>query len=120
MKMKVSCYEILIIFLIFKVKQGAENLILMYTTSRDKKLLSDAQQMLADSKTKIEIIRMQILKVNQDTTTEDGMFTLCWLLPKHRKQAKTSLYIFTAEEFRSTASITNYKCVKILLQNIAA
>ncbi|XP_060600124.1 serine/threonine-protein kinase N2-like isoform X2 [Ruditapes philippinarum] len=57
-----------------KVKQGAENLIAMYSTgsSRDRKLLADAQQMLADSKTKIEIIRMQILKVNQDSSTEDA------------------------------------------------
>lgn len=46
----------------------------MYSTgsSKDRKLLADAQQMLADSKTKIEIIRMQILKVNQDTSAEDG------------------------------------------------
>lgn len=46
----------------------------MYSTgsAKDRKLLADAQQMLADSKTKIEIIRMQILKVNQDTSTEDG------------------------------------------------
>ncbi|XP_052789265.1 serine/threonine-protein kinase N2-like isoform X2 [Mya arenaria] len=56
----------------YKVKQGAENLIAMYSTgsSRDKKLLADAQQMLADSKTKIEIIRMQIIKVNQDTSED--------------------------------------------------
>ena len=55
------------------MKQGAENLISMYSTgsSKDRKLLADAQQMLADSKTKIEIIRMQILKVNQDTSTGD-------------------------------------------------
>lgn len=48
----------------------------MYSTgsSKDRKLLADAQQMLADSKTKIEIIRMQILKVNQDTSAEDGKY----------------------------------------------
>ena len=65
----------MVIIITWKVKQGAENLIAMYSTgsSRDRKLLADAQQMLADSKTKIEIIRMQILKVNQDSTTEDGM-----------------------------------------------
>ncbi|KAH3779309.1 serine/threonine-protein kinase N2-like isoform X2 [Dreissena polymorpha] len=56
----------------YKVKQGAENLIAMYSSgsSKDRKLLADAQQMLADSKTKIEIIRMQIVKVNQDTSEE--------------------------------------------------
>nr|KAG5690913.1 hypothetical protein BaRGS_003404 [Batillaria attramentaria] len=54
-----------------KVKQGAENMIAMYSTgsSRDKKLLAEAQQMLADAKTKIEIIRMQMLKASQDTTS---------------------------------------------------
>lgn len=33
--------------------------------SRDKKLLAEAQQMLADSKAKIEFLRMRILKVKQ-------------------------------------------------------
>ncbi|GFN73542.1 serine/threonine-protein kinase n2 [Plakobranchus ocellatus] len=53
-----------------KVKTGAENMITMYSTgsSRDKKLLATAQQMLSDAKTKIEIIRMQMLKVNQDSS----------------------------------------------------
>uniref|UniRef100_A0A7N6A223 protein kinase C n=1 Tax=Anabas testudineus TaxID=64144 RepID=A0A7N6A223_ANATE len=50
-----------------KVKQGAENMILMYSngSSKDRKLLATAQQMLQDSKTKIEFIRMQILKASQ-------------------------------------------------------
>ncbi|XP_075762149.1 serine/threonine-protein kinase N3 isoform X2 [Pelodiscus sinensis] len=50
-----------------KVKQGAENMIQMYSnaTSKDRKLLATAQQMLQDSKTKIELIRMQIVKVSQ-------------------------------------------------------
>uniref|UniRef100_A0A8B9IBQ4 protein kinase C n=1 Tax=Anser brachyrhynchus TaxID=132585 RepID=A0A8B9IBQ4_9AVES len=50
-----------------KVKQGAENMIQMYSsaTSKERKLLATAQQMLQDSKTKIEIIRMQIVKVSQ-------------------------------------------------------
>uniref|UniRef100_A0A8C4VZA5 Serine/threonine-protein kinase N2 n=1 Tax=Gopherus evgoodei TaxID=1825980 RepID=A0A8C4VZA5_9SAUR len=43
-----------------KVKQGAENMIQMY--SNGSKLLATAQQMLQDSKTKIEVIRMQILQ----------------------------------------------------------
>ncbi|XP_037538090.1 serine/threonine-protein kinase N2 [Nematolebias whitei] len=52
-----------------KVKQGAENMILMYSngSSKDRKLLAAAQQMLQDSKTKIEFIRMQILKASQAT-----------------------------------------------------
>uniref|UniRef100_A0A8C4X8B4 Protein kinase N3 n=1 Tax=Erpetoichthys calabaricus TaxID=27687 RepID=A0A8C4X8B4_ERPCA len=50
-----------------KVKQGAENIIQMYNNgaSKDRKMLSTAQQMLQDSKTKIELIRMQIFKVAQ-------------------------------------------------------
>ncbi|NXA34918.1 PKN2 kinase, partial [Eudromia elegans] len=50
-----------------KVKQGAENMIQLYSnaTSKERKLLATAQQMLQDSKTKIEIIRMHIGKVSQ-------------------------------------------------------
>ncbi|XP_040013060.1 serine/threonine-protein kinase N2 [Xiphias gladius] len=48
-----------------KVKQGAENIIQTYTNSsvKDRKMLSTAQQMLQDSRTKIELLRMQIIKV---------------------------------------------------------
>ncbi|CAC5408210.1 PKN2 [Mytilus coruscus] len=57
-----------------KVKQGAENMIAMYSsgTFRDKKMLAEAQQMLLDAKTKMEIIRMQMLKVAQDASCDDG------------------------------------------------
>ncbi|XP_029024483.1 serine/threonine-protein kinase N2 [Betta splendens] len=50
-----------------KVKQGAENMIQTYTNSsiKDRKMLSVAQQMLQDSRTKIELLRMQIIKVSQ-------------------------------------------------------
>uniref|UniRef100_A0A4W6DT19 protein kinase C n=1 Tax=Lates calcarifer TaxID=8187 RepID=A0A4W6DT19_LATCA len=49
-----------------KVKQGAENMIQTYTNSsvKDRKMLSTAQQMLQDSRTKIELLRMQIIKVS--------------------------------------------------------
>lgn len=49
-----------------KVKQGAENMIQSITGgpgSRDKKLLAEAQQMLQDSKAKIDYLKMRILKV---------------------------------------------------------
>ncbi|TRY88903.1 hypothetical protein DNTS_005405 [Danionella cerebrum] len=54
-----------------KVKQGAENMIQMYSngSSKDRKLLSTAQQMLQDSKIKIEFIRMQLLKASQTSET---------------------------------------------------
>ena len=48
-------------------------MIAMYSQGsfRDKKMLAEAQQMLGDAKTKIEIIRMQMLKANQhDNHTE--------------------------------------------------
>lgn len=50
-----------------KVKQGAENIIHTYHNSavKDRKMLSTAQQMLQDSRTKIELLRMQIIKVTQ-------------------------------------------------------
>uniref|UniRef100_A0AAX7UJT5 protein kinase C n=1 Tax=Astatotilapia calliptera TaxID=8154 RepID=A0AAX7UJT5_ASTCA len=48
-----------------KVKQGAENMIQTYTNGsfKDRKMLSAAQQMLRDSRTKIELLRMQIVKM---------------------------------------------------------
>ncbi|KAJ7986667.1 hypothetical protein DPEC_G00342260 [Dallia pectoralis] len=54
-----------------KCKQGAENMIHMYSngSSKDRKLLATAQQMLQDSKTKIEFIRMHILKASQTNDT---------------------------------------------------
>nr|O08874.2 RecName: Full=Serine/threonine-protein kinase N2; AltName: Full=Cardiolipin-activated protein kinase Pak2; AltName: Full=PKN gamma; AltName: Full=Protease-activated kinase 2; Short=PAK-2; AltName: Full=Protein kinase C-like 2; AltName: Full=Protein-kinase C-related kinase 2; AltName: Full=p140 kinase [Rattus norvegicus] len=47
-----------------KVKQGAENMIQMYSNgpSKDRKLHGTAQQLLQDNKTKIEVIRMHILQ----------------------------------------------------------
>uniref|UniRef100_A0A8C1MKR4 protein kinase C n=1 Tax=Cyprinus carpio TaxID=7962 RepID=A0A8C1MKR4_CYPCA len=56
-----------------KVKQGAENIIQTYANSsvKDRKMLSTAQQMLQDSKTKIELLRMQIVKVTQIYLSED-------------------------------------------------
>uniref|UniRef100_A0A8C7CEG9 protein kinase C n=1 Tax=Oncorhynchus kisutch TaxID=8019 RepID=A0A8C7CEG9_ONCKI len=71
-----------------KVKQGAENMIPIYAngSTKDKKMLQTAQQMLQDSKTKIDIIRMQIRKNVQqgECGVEDGIFTLSgfsgWLL----------------------------------------
>ncbi|XP_056144643.1 serine/threonine-protein kinase N1b isoform X2 [Lampris incognitus] len=52
-----------------KVKHGAENMIPIYANgaTKDKKLVQTAQQMLQDSKTKIDIIRMQIRKAKQAT-----------------------------------------------------
>ncbi|XP_070706256.1 serine/threonine-protein kinase N2 [Pempheris klunzingeri] len=59
-----------------KVKQGAENMIQTYTNSsvKDRKMLSTAQQMWQDSRTKIELLRMQIIKIGQARDGErDGL-----------------------------------------------
>ncbi|XP_063618787.1 serine/threonine-protein kinase N [Cydia splendana] len=51
-----------------KVKQGAENMIQSITSSnqsRDKKLLAEAHQMLADSKDKIEYLKLRISKLSK-------------------------------------------------------
>ncbi|XP_066947723.1 serine/threonine-protein kinase N isoform X27 [Macrobrachium rosenbergii] len=57
-----------------KVKVGAENMIQMYSAGpmRDKKLLAEAQQMLQDSKAKIEYIKMRRMKAKQ-IQTENGV-----------------------------------------------
>uniref|UniRef100_A0A665WMC3 protein kinase C n=1 Tax=Echeneis naucrates TaxID=173247 RepID=A0A665WMC3_ECHNA len=57
-----------------KVKQGAENMIHTYTNCsiKDRKMLLTAQQMLQDSRTKIELLRMQIVKVSQARDEEKG------------------------------------------------
>lgn len=46
-----------------KVKQGAENMLAMLLSSdKSKKLIADAEQMLEDSKIKIDSIKMSILR----------------------------------------------------------
>lgn len=52
-----------------KVKYGAENMIQSISSGhhgRDKKLLAEAQQMLDDSKAKIEFLRLRIIKLKQN------------------------------------------------------
>ncbi|XP_037340738.2 serine/threonine-protein kinase N2 [Pungitius pungitius] len=59
-----------------KVKQGAENMIQTYSNSsvKDRKIMTAAQQMIQDSRTKIELLRMQIIKVSQARDGEqDGL-----------------------------------------------
>lgn len=54
-----------------KVKNGAENMIQMYSTSlKDKKLLAEAKSMLEDAKSKIEYIRMMMMRVKQQSIDE--------------------------------------------------
>uniref|UniRef100_F6QIR4 protein kinase C n=1 Tax=Ciona intestinalis TaxID=7719 RepID=F6QIR4_CIOIN len=53
------------------VKQGAENMMKSYTSghSKDRKLIATAEQMLGESRTKIEVIRMQILQLKTHNAT---------------------------------------------------
>ena len=55
-----------------KVKSGAENMIRIYEfgPSKDRKLLRRAQVLLSDSKKKIEVIRMRIVKVKTQKNNE--------------------------------------------------
>ena len=51
-------------------------MIQMYSgTSKDKKLLADAQQMFADAKAKIDYIRMMIMRVKQNQEGNDNPLT---------------------------------------------
>ncbi|KAM6430867.1 serine/threonine-protein kinase N3 isoform 1-T1 [Liasis olivaceus] len=49
-----------------KVKQGAENMIQAFSsTAKERKLLAAAQETFQESKTKIELIRMEMVKLSQ-------------------------------------------------------
>jgi hypothetical protein len=53
-----------------KIKVGAENMLQSFSQSlvkKDKKLCEDAQAMLKDAKLKIEYIRMQLSKLNNQS-----------------------------------------------------
>ena len=55
-----------------RVKSGAETMITMYTNAKnkhEKKLLNEAQQMLSDSKTKVEVLKMKIMRLNVMSST---------------------------------------------------
>lgn len=56
-----------------KVKAGAENMIGAYYSgsSKDKKLLHEAQQVLQDSKTKLEVLRMKKMRLVAQLETGD-------------------------------------------------
>ncbi|KAM4662874.1 serine/threonine-protein kinase N3 isoform 2-T2 [Discoglossus pictus] len=71
-----------------KVKQGAENIIQMFSNgaSKDRKLLSTAQQMLQDSRIKTELLRMQIVKLTQS--------------PGSMSEAQDSIETLTPQEVR--------------------
>ena len=59
-----------------KVKQGAENMLNQYSSTKDKKLLVEAEELLQDSKAKIEYLKMKILKTKQ-TQSGDSNSNSC-------------------------------------------
>uniref|UniRef100_A0A8C7USS4 Protein kinase C n=1 Tax=Oncorhynchus mykiss TaxID=8022 RepID=A0A8C7USS4_ONCMY len=61
-----------------KVKQGAENIIQTYVSSsvKDRKMLSMAQQMLQDSRTKIELLLMNHTLLSGSPTDKSGPLEL--------------------------------------------
>lgn len=56
----------------YKVKTGAENMLKIYVSgnSKDKKLAKKAQELLSDSKTKIEVLRMRKIKAQSQLTND--------------------------------------------------
>ena len=58
-----------------RVKEGAESMIRTITkarTKQDRALLSKAQQMLDDSRTKVEVLKMRILKLKSESATSSA------------------------------------------------
>jgi len=55
-----------------KVKQGAENMLNQYSSTKDKKLLVEAEELLQDSKAKIEYLKMKILKTKQSQSGDNN------------------------------------------------
>ncbi|XP_030081403.1 serine/threonine-protein kinase N isoform X5 [Drosophila hydei] len=66
-----------------KVKTGAENMIQSLGIGCDKKLLAEAYQMLADSKAKIEFLRLRIIKVKQNREQADRLKAARQLTDEH-------------------------------------
>ncbi|XP_032306153.1 serine/threonine-protein kinase N isoform X6 [Drosophila ananassae] len=66
-----------------KVKTGAENMIQSLGIGCDKKLLAEAHQMLADSKAKIEFLRLRIIKVKQNREQADRMKATRQMVDEH-------------------------------------
>lgn len=55
-----------------KVRQGAENMLSQYSGNKDKRLLVEAEELLQDSKAKMEYLRMKILKTKQQQSGGGG------------------------------------------------
>ena len=66
-----------VVTFVLQVRQGAENMLSQYSGNKDKRLLVEAEELLQDSKAKMEYLRMKILKTKQqqdETRNQDGDF----------------------------------------------
>ncbi|XP_033234513.1 serine/threonine-protein kinase N isoform X11 [Drosophila pseudoobscura] len=83
-----------------KVKTGAENMIQSLGAGCDKKLLAEAHQMLADSKAKIEFLRLRIIKVKQNREQADRLKATRQLMDDGQPQSLETTLEERIEELR--------------------
>ena len=104
-----------------RVKSGAETMIRMYTNSKsrqDRKLLTEAQQMLNDSKTKVEVLKMKILRVRglvsaQEKQTEDGKPEMRVALLRYRVDVETRLMHGAKSIMKANLDRRSYQSVRL-------
>ena len=58
--------------LALQVRQGAENMLSQYSGNKDKRLLVEAEELLQDSKAKMEYLRYTLLELEGLVFTSDG------------------------------------------------
>ncbi|XP_022232025.2 serine/threonine-protein kinase N isoform X2 [Drosophila obscura] len=83
-----------------KVKTGAENMIQSLGAGCDKKLLAEAHQMLADSRAKIEFLRLRIIKVKQNREQADRLRATRQLMDDGQPQSLETTLEERIEELR--------------------
>ncbi|XP_033247957.1 serine/threonine-protein kinase N isoform X6 [Drosophila miranda] len=83
-----------------KVKTGAENMIQSLGAGCDKKLLAEAHQMLADSKAKIEFLRLRIIKVKHNREQADRLKATRQLMDDGQPQSLETTLEERIEELR--------------------
>lgn len=97
-----------------KVKNGAENMIQSISGAhhgRDKKLLAEAQQMLADSKAKIEFLKLRILKVRRNGQT--SKVSIAWKVKERNKPLAINRF-GGAQDFRLGCANV-HECMSVCL-----
>lgn len=103
-----------------KVKNGAENMIQSISGAhhgRDKKLLAEAQQMLADSKAKIEFLKLRILKVRRNGQSSKVSIAFNNLF-SHKSSQMTSRLSFSGGEWMCVLLFIAYLYVRVPVHTI--